>query len=72
MYEQNTPSKIPNFIDLDEIFHKYNHCHVEKSDLFPITCDFKLVFDNEFNPHVTSDSKTIPTILRSKFFSTLD
>ena len=53
-----------DFLDIEELFNNYINNHNKKFDLYPVKCDFILVFDNEFHLHIGTDLKNSPTILR--------
>ena len=47
----------PVFFDIDELIHEYIINHKNKFDFYFVICDFELVFDNSFYPHIKSDLK---------------
>ena len=52
----------PNFFDVDGIYNQFINIHVKKYYVYAVKCNFNLVFDNDFFPHVESELYTNETI----------
>ena len=61
----------PDFFDIDKIFIDFITNHNKKFDLYPVICDFLLVFNN-FTPQLKPDfyhNATIINLKRYLFYS---
>ena len=52
---QNIQLRKPNFFLIDKISNEYFTNHNKKYYLYPIKCDFKLIFNNDFSLHIETD-----------------